>query len=456
MIALILGAVMLSGACSAGSVAQHAKPSATVKPDASVIATAGSAAPAAKLTAVPLVVPKSEDAVPFNKPRTLRMPRGWTARVWARVPDARMEAWTPGGDLLVSEPGLGRIDELVPDRSGTAQVHTLLRRLTEPQGMAFAKVSGHWVLYVAESDEIDRYPWGPHGIDGARTVLVSNLPDTDPSGDDVHRTKDLVVTRNGTIYFEVGSSSNANPDDLTMNPPRAVIMSVRPDGTHLTVVERGVRNGEGLALAPDGVVWTAVNERDNIPYPFHRPYGGHRDAFGLVMQSYVNNHPPDEVVPVVAGRNLGWPYCNPDQDENDPRGSLANIPFVADALTNRGSRHLNCAKLPRLTVGLPAHTAPLGMSFLEGTGIPGPWSGGAVIAAHGSWNRVPPRSPAVLWLAWNSRKRTLEPAIILVTGFQLANGKRWGRPVDAVPGRGAALYVSDDTAGAIYRLVPAR
>ena len=142
--------------------------------------------------------------------------------------------------------------------------------------MAFAKVSGHWVLYVAESDEIDSYRWGPHGIDGARRVLVGKLPDTDPSGDDVHRTKDLAVTRSGTIYFEVGSSSNANPDDLTMNPPRAVIMSVRPGGRGLTVVERGVRNGEGLALAPDGVVWTAVNNRDNIPYPFHRRYGGHR------------------------------------------------------------------------------------------------------------------------------------------------------------------------------------
>jgi len=81
---------------------------------------------------------------------------------------------------------------------------------------------------------------------------------------------------------------------------------------------------------------------------------------------YVNNHPPDEVAPVIAGRNLGWPYCNPDQDENAPRGSLANIPFVADSLTNPGGKHLNCARLPRLAVGLPAHTAPLGMSFLEG------------------------------------------------------------------------------------------
>jgi glucose/arabinose dehydrogenase len=442
--ALTIAAAVLATACSAVPATPYPDSGAAVHP-------AGS-----KLTNVLLVVPKSEDARPFNRPRTLKMPRGWTARVWARVPDARMEARTPEGDLLVSEPELGRVDELVPDKSGTARARTVLRGLTEPQGLAFAKVAGHWVLFVAESDEIDRYPWGTHGVSGARRVLAGKLPGTDPSGDDVHRTKDLVVTRNGTIYFEVGSSSNANPDDLTMSPPRAVIMSVRPDGTDLIVVERGVRNGEGLALAPDGVVWAAINNRDNIPYPFHRSYGGHRDAFGKVIQSYVNNHPPDEVVPVVAGRNLGWPYCNPDQDENHPRGSLASIPFVADALSNPGGRHLNCAGLPRLNIGLPAHSAPLGMSFLEGTGIHGPWSGGAVLAAHGSWNRVPPRSPAVLWLAWNGRQHTLEPAITLVTGFQLADGSRWGRPVDVVPGPDAALYVSDDAAGAIYRLVPPR
>jgi glucose/arabinose dehydrogenase len=413
-------------------------------------------APSAALTTIRLVVPTSEDTAPFGSRRTLRAPRGWTASVWARVPDARMEAWTPAGDLLVSQPDLGQIDELVPGSSGTARPRTLLSGLTEPQGMAFAKVSGHLVLYVAESDQIDRYPWGPHGIDGRRRVLVRDLPDTDPSGDDVHRTKDLVVTRNGTIYFEVGSSSNASPDDLTMKPPRAVIRSVRPDGTDLRMVERGVRNGEGLALAPDGVVWTAVNNRDNIPYPFHQAYGGHRDAFGLVIQSYVNNHPPDEVVPVVAGRDLGWPYCNPDQDKSTPAGSLARIPLVADALTNPGGTRLDCARLAPVSVGLPAHSAPLGLSFLEGIAVPSPWSGGAVVAVHGSWNREPPRSPAVLWLAWDSHTRTLEPATTLVTGFQLANGSRWGRPVDAVAGPDAALYVSDDTAGAIYRLVPPR
>ena len=402
-----------------------------------------------------LVVPAGEGAGALSTPRKLTVPSGWTARVWARVDDARMEAWTPEGKLLVSAPGSGHILELRPDATGTATVTTLLSGLDNPQGMAFARLDGRWVLYVAESDQIVRYRWGPGGIAGARTVIAGGLPDLDPRGDDVHAAKDVTVSADGTVYFNVGSSSNANPDDRTMTPPRATIMSVRPDGTGLRVVERGVRNGEGLAVAPNGAVWTAVNERDNIPYPSHRAYGLYGNAFGQVIQAYVNEHPPDEVVPVTPGRDLGWPYCDPDQDESSPSESLADIPLVANAATNPTGAGLDCARLAPIEVGLPAHSAPLGMSFLEGSKIPAPWSGGAVIAAHGSWDRHPPRAPAVEWLAWNAAKATLTPAVTLVGGFQLPNGSYWGRPADAVPGPDGALYVSDDTAGAIYRLMPA-
>ena len=125
-------------------------------------------------------------------------------------------------------------------------------------------------------------------------------------------------------------------------------------------------------------------------------------------------------------------------------------------MTNPTGTELDCAKLEPLQVGLPAHSAPLGMSFLVGTKVPAPWSGGAVIAAHGSWDRQEPRAPAVLWLRWDAKKKTLLPAETLVAGFQESNGERWGRPVDVVPGPEGALYVSDDTAGAVYKLVPPR
>jgi glucose/arabinose dehydrogenase len=400
-------------------------------------------------------VPAGEGGGTLSTPHTLIVPDGWTARVWARVPGARMEAWTPQGDLLVSQPGAGTVAELRPGGRGTATSRTLLSGLTWPQGLAFARLDGRWVLYVAESDQIDRYPWSASGIGGARRVIAARLPDLDPAGDDVHRAKDVAVAPDGTVYFNVGSASNANPDDRTASPERAVIMAVNPDGGDLRIVEKGVRNGEGLAVAPDGSVWTAVNNRDNIGFPFRSAYASDRDAFGQVIQAYVNDHPPDEVVAVTAGRDLGWPYCNPDQDLNNPAGSLADVPFAADALTNPGGTHLNCAALTRIEVGLPAHSAPLGMSFLAGTGVPAPWSQGAVVAVHGSWNREPPRAPAVLWMAWDAATKKLTPAVTLVGGFQNADGSRWGRPVDAVPGPDGALYVSDDTAGAIYRIAPA-
>jgi glucose/arabinose dehydrogenase len=417
-------------------------------------ATAASDKAASADSTTTLVVPAGEGAGLLSTPRQLTVPSGWTARVWARVDDARMEAWTPEGDLLVSSTGDGSIMELRPDAAGTATVTTLVSGLTNPQGMAFAKLDKKWVLYVAESDQIDRYPWGPQGISGTRTVIAGGLPDQDPNGDDVHRPKDVAVAADGTVYFNVGSSSNASPDDRTMTPQRAVIMSVRPDGSDQQVVERGVRNGEGLAVAPNGAVWTAVNERDNVPYPSHRAYGTYGDAFGQVIQAYVNEHPPDEVVPVTPGRDLGWPYCDPDQDDSSPAGSLADIPVVANATTNPTGTALDCAKLAPIEVGLPAHSAPLGMSFLEGSKIPAPWSGGAAIAVHGSWDRHPPRAPAVEWLAWNAAEGTLTPAVTLVGGFELPNGSYWGRPADAVPGPDGALYVSDDYAGAIYRLMP--
>ncbi len=404
------------------------------------------------LSAVSLTVPKAARHGVFAAPRTLKLPAGWTASVWALVPGARMEAWTPQGDLLVSQPGQGRVVELSATAGNAATLprqRILVARLTSPQGLAFGRFGGNEVLYIAESDQLDRYLWNADGTVGKRAVIAARLPDLTPAGDDVHREKDVAIGGNGAVYFNVGSSSNANPDDRTYLPQRAVIMALRPDGKGLHVVERGVRNGEGLAGRPDGSMWTAVNNRDNIPYPYHSSYGGTEHAFGKVIQAYVSNHPPDEVVRVTTAHDLGWPYCNPL-----PTTSMTNLPFVPDALNDPGSNHLDCAKLSRIQVGLPAHSAPLGMTFLEGSKIPAPWSSGAVIAAHGSWNRQPPRSPVLYWLKWDPASHTLRTPVIFATGFQHPDGTRWGRPVDAIPGPDGALYVSDDTAGAIYRLEP--
>jgi glucose/arabinose dehydrogenase len=403
---------------------------------------------------VELTVPSSLAGGTLDSPHEVEVPKAWTASVWARPEGARMMAVTPEGNLLVSRPGSGDVLELSGGKVAESE-STVLAGLESPQGLAFAQRDGKWVLYVGESDQIDAYSW-TKGKAGKQEVIAPDLPDEEPAGDDIHRQKDVAVAADGTIYFDVGSSSNASPADRGYDPPRGVIDSVAPTGGAVKVVMQGVRNGEGLAIAPDGSVWTAVNNRDEIEYPFHKEAEGHSDAFGEVVRSYIDDHPPDEVAQVKQGRDLGWPLCNPEQADSTPPGSFADVPLIADAENNPDGSRLDCESLEPIEVGLPAHSAPLGMSFLEGTKVPAPWSGGAVIAAHGSWDRQEPRPPAVLWLPWNAKSHSLEPAQTLVGGFQEADGERWGRPVDVVAGPEGALFVSDDTAGAIYKLTPPR
>lgn len=392
----------------------------------------------------------------FGGGRTVTLPRGWSAQVWALVPGARLETWTPRGDLLVSQPGNGSITLLVPRaRRGQPPRHrTLVSGLTNPQGMAFDRIRGHEVLYVAESDELDRYAWLGDRV-GTRRVVIGNLPDGG-----AHPLKNVVVGRDHTVYVDIGSETNASPPTPAGRFPRASVIAYNPSTRRARVFATGIRNGDGLAIAPDGTVWTAVNQRDDIAYPFHLAYGGHADAYGQVIHAYVDNHPPDEVARLTARRNLGWPFCDPDPDVKPGRAGTAedygNMRFDADAQTNPRGHRLDCAKLPRIDRGLPAHSAPLGLHFLNASSLPAPWNAGAVVAVHGSWDRQPPRAPAVLWLPWEARSRTLGTAMTLVGGFQAPNGSRWGRTVDAVPGPDGALYVSDDQAGAIYRIVPAK
>jgi glucose/arabinose dehydrogenase len=440
--ALAVGAVLCSyGAASADDVARSAQ------------ATRG------RLTQSTLIVPKGNEASPFGSPRTLAFPAGWRGEVWARVSGARFAVWTPQGQLLVSASGSGQVVALTPSTGGgAASKKTLISGLTAPQGLAFDTVEGTQYLYVAESNQIDRYVWGASGALGARTVLIKGLPDESKTGDDVHHAKSIAIGPDHTIYVTVGSASNATPDEPGESPPRATVLSFSPQGTGMRVFASGVRNGEGLSIAPDGTLWTAVNERDEVAYPFHRAYGEFADAYGHVIKQYVNEHPPDEIARLTAGRNLGWPYCNPDPDKRpgspNSRFNYLGMPFDNDMQTNPGGTVLNCSSLAPIDVGIPAHSAPLGLTFLEGSTVKGRFSRGAVLAAHGSWDRTPPRPPAVLWMPWQKGKATLGKALTIVEGFQEASGSRWGRPVDAVPGPDGSLYVTDDTAGAVYRIGP--
>lgn len=388
---------------------------------------------------------------PFDEPRTVLAPEGWTASLLAEVPGARLLAWAPDGRLLVSRPRSG--DVLALNADGRER-RTLIGGLNEPHGLAFRG----GVLYVAESDRVDAFDYRDGAVSGRRTVL-GGLPGArspDVGGAYAHPLKSVAVGRDGSLYVSVGSTGNVSAEDRSADPERAAILRLAPGATRAATFARGVRNGTGLAVAPDGAVWTAVNDRDNVAYPYDRDVTGDgRSDRGAVLQDYVNDHPLEELARLTPGRDLGWPYCNPDPDVRPgvPGSALdySDRPFVRDQQLNADGSKLDCAALPRVEQGLPAHSAPLGLAFVGDAGLPG-LGVGALVGVHGSWNRQPPRAPEVTFFPW--RNGGLGDGRTLLGGFQASDGSRWGRPVAAVPGPDGAVYVSDDLAGAIYRLAP--
>ena len=447
--------VVLAGCAAAPSGPPASGPPGSA-PAPAAVPTVAPAAPEPPREPVAVAVPAGLDAAPFDRPRTLDAPVGWTVQVWARVPGARLLAWSLDGKLLVSRPKNGDVLALTPGPGVPAQ-STLVDGLNQPHGLAFA--DGGRTLYVAESDQVAAFPYAG-GRTAERRVVVPGLPDAkspELRGAYAHALKSVAVGPDGAVYFSVGSTGNISADDRDATPERAAILRVPPGGGTPEVYARGVRNGTGLAIDPDGAPWTAVNNRDNIGYPEDRDYDGDGSADReAVLTGYVNDHPLEPLARLTPGRDLGWPYCNPDPDvaPGDPGSALSYTarPFVRDVQTNPDGEALDCAALPPVEQGMGAHSAPLGLAFTTGAGLPAPYGAGALVGVHGSWNRTPPRAPEVAFFPW--RDGTLGARQTLLDGFQAPDGSRFGRPVAAVPGPDGAVYVSDDQAGAIYRLAP--
>lgn len=406
------------------------------------------------LASVTVGVPEGMEAAPLDVTRHALVPRGWTLSVFARVPAARLAAWAPDGTLLVSVPENGTVVRLVPVGHDRATVSVLLHGLNQPHGLAFSGSA----LYVAQSDRVDAYAYAA-GMATNPHPVVTGLPDAkspELGGKYAHALKSVAIGQDGAVYVSVGSTGNISAEDLSATPARASILRVPPGGGPPRPFAVGVRNGTGLAVAPDGAVWTAVNSRDNIQYPFDRPYGDASESSrGKVIDEYVRDHPVEPLAKLTPGRNLGWPYCEPDPDvQQGARGSaqkFSKIPFVRDFETNPGGGKLDCAALPPAEQALGGHSAPLGLSFVT-TDLPDGYGQGALVGVHGSWNATPPRAPEVSFFPWKDGEMGGQQT--LVGGFQAQDGSRWGRPVAAVAGPDGAVYITDDEAGAVYRLAP--
>jgi glucose/arabinose dehydrogenase len=158
----LVAVVLLVAACST-SPAPTLQPSSPPPPPTTEVAT----------NLVPVSVQAAPDMAqpPFDEARQALVPSGWTLSVWARIPSARLAAWTPDGAVLVSVPKAGQVLHLEPGGAGPRE-SVLLDGLDQPHGMAFAGNT----LYIAESDQVDAYDYADGAATNRRTV-AANLPD---------------------------------------------------------------------------------------------------------------------------------------------------------------------------------------------------------------------------------------------------------------------------------------
>jgi len=345
---------------------------------------------------------------PFPSPLTVA--GGMQIKYFAHVPNARVMAVGADGAVYVSET-LADVVVRVWDTNGdnvADSVRTVVDGLNAPSGLAFHK----GFLYIANTNGVVRVQLDAHGVATGAPVSVNSLPGGG------HATRTIVFGADSAMYVSVGSSCNLC---VETDSERATVMRFDEDGSHGRVFSRGLRNAVGLAVNPSTKkLWVSQNERDNVP-PDHQ------------------NLPPEEINILEDGKDYGWPYCY----------SLSGHPVPNPEYDDTA----RCATTVTAALEMQAHSAPLGMTFLDkATLLPADYRGDLLVAFHGSWDRDQPTGAKVVRVRISGGLPTgVED---FVSGWQRPDGSRWGRPADVEVYKDGSVLISDDLSGAIYRVAP--
>jgi glucose/arabinose dehydrogenase len=333
---------------------------------------------------------------------TIRLPQGFAIELVARVDNARQMALGPKGTLFVGSMQAGKVYAVRFRPGAPAEVLTLASGLSLPVGVAFHGGA----LYVSAVDRVLRFDEiESHLTDPPKPVVVTDrLPK-----DRHHGWKFIAFGPDGKLYVPVGAPCNICEPDADRY---ANIMRMNADGSGLETFARGVRNTVGFDWDPRSRdMWFTDNGRDWMG----------------------DDSPPDELNHAPrAGMHFGFPYCH--------GGTISDPEF---------GRRRPCSDFTPPAQNLGPHVAALGMRFYSGEQFPAQYRNQILIAEHGSWNRSKKIGYRVSLVRLENGKATAyEP---FATGW-LQGEDPWGRPADVLVMPDGSLLVSDDFAGAIYRI----
>ncbi len=336
----------------------------------------------------------------------LRLPPGFSAEIYAdHVDGARSLALAPDGTVYVGTRNGDKVYALVNRNRGARadEVVVVAEGLKSPNGIAVHDGA----LYVAENHRIVRFPdIAKHLRDKPKPEVVYDKLPTESA----HGWRYAKFGPDGKLYVAVGAPCNIckpDPDHY------AAILRMNADGSGVEPYARGIRNSVGFDWDPrTKELWFTDNGRDWLG----------------------DDLPPDELNHAAkAGMHFGYPYCH--------GGDIADPEY---------GKEKACGEFTPPAQKLAPHTASLGMRFYTGDKFPAHYRNGIFIAEHGSWNRSEPMGYRITFVPIENGK----PAgyEVFAQGWLQENRSVWGRPVDVLTMPDGALLVSDDRAGAVYRI----
>ena len=361
------------------------------------------------------------DALRRNLQR-IRLPEGFKIELYAVVPDARHMAVGASGVVFVGtrKTRVWAVTDRDRDRvADEVKVFAPSVGFSVPNGLCF---SPDGILYVVEHNRVLAFPAAEffyEGPDVAAEVVAPQgqlIPASEESFN--HGARVCRIGPDNKLYISLGQPFNVPPPskmEVFNRVGISGIVRMDRDGKNREVYARGIRNSVGITFRPGTQeLWFTDNQVDGMG----------------------DDGPPGEINRITApGQNFGFPWFG---------GGTVRTKEYADSQPP--------ANTVRPVVETENHVADLGLIFYEGRMFPEEYRGALFNAQHGSWNRTTPVGARVMVTFLNADGSVREHKPFAEGWLDEETNEYLGRPVDVATLRDGSLLVSDDMAGAIYRI----
>jgi glucose/arabinose dehydrogenase len=364
---------------------------------------------------------RKADAIRRNLEK-IKLPQGFKIDLYALVPDARHMAVGPNAGVVfvgTRKNHVYAVTDRDKDRiADEVKIFAPPIAFKIPNGVCFSRDG---ILYIVEQNRVLQFPAAEFFYEGPDVAAFEVVKQGEliPQGEESynHTARVCTIGADNKIYIALGQPFNVPAKEkLALYRKEGIggIIRMDQDGKNREVYATGIRNSVGIDFNPkDKTLWFTDNQVDGMG----------------------DDQPPGELNRATEmGQNFGFPYYG--------GGTVRTVEYKSDQVP---------AGVVNPQVEMTPHAADLGMRFYTGTMFPQQYRGGIFSAQHGSWNRTKPVGARVMFTPLKEDGTADKPQIF-AEGWLTENGEYLGRPVDIAMLPDGSLLVSDDTAGAIYRI----